>query len=251
MSELKQNSEKNIFIPGTKWLLNNNINGYKNIESNELATEIIAGRKLEIKDYPKNNAFESSQRVKVKLLEDGYICWLELKEIQAQVKQIYNWQPILFSKKEICMQIPQILDWVERASKKTNYYLWGGTFGPNFDCSGLIQTAFSLKNIWIPRDAYQQEKFCTKIEFNKYTLEGIIPGDLLFFGNDKRCSHVAIYIDEGYYWHSSGIENGRNGIGIDNLKIISKDSISFYYKSILRGAGRIESCHDGTEVDQS
>ena len=52
MSELKQISEKHIFIPKTKWLLNNSINGYKNTESNELATEIICGRHFEITSYP-------------------------------------------------------------------------------------------------------------------------------------------------------------------------------------------------------
>ena len=90
--------------------------------------------------------------------------------------------------------------------------------------------------------------FCKKIKTDITTLEGIIPGDLLFFGKGK-CSHVGIYIGNGYYWHSSGIENGRNGIGRDNLKAISKNSISSYYQSIFRGAGRIENCHDGKGLD--
>ncbi len=250
MSELKQDPRKNIFIPGTKWLLNNSINGYQSCASNELATEIITGRKFEITfSSAKSNLYQTKGRVKARLLEDGYICWLELKEIEEQVKKITTWKPLLLSREEINQQIPKILDWIETTSKKTNYYLWGGTAGPNFDCSGLIQTAFSLRNIWIPRDSYQQEKFCKKIKFNQNTLEGIIPGDLLFFGNQEKCSHVAIYIGEGLYWHSSGIENGRNGIGKDTLKIINKNSISYYYQSILRGAGRIENCHDGTELD--
>ena len=250
MSVQKKNSMENILLPGTRWLLNNNINGYKNIKSNELATEIFSGRKFEITfaSY-KINSYESQKRVRVKLLEDGYICWIELEEIQKIVQPATKWEPLLLSKEEIKKQIPLILDWIENTSKKTNYYLWGGTLGPNFDCSGLIQTAFSVRGIWIPRDSYQQEKFCRRIEFNKKTLEGVIPGDLLFFGNDKKCTHVAIYIGEGFYWHSSGKETGRDGIGKDTLKIISKNSISSYYQSILRGAGRIENCHDGTELD--
>ncbi len=249
MKELKQDSQKNIFSTGTKWLLTNNINGYENIESNELATEIISGRKFEIISEADNiDTSNKNQRVKARLLEDGYICFLDLKEIKEQVKLITNWKPQLFSKEEIKKQIPKILNWIEITSRKPNYYLWGGTLGPNFDCSGLIQTAFSLRKIWIPRDAYQQEIFCKKIEFDRVTLEGIMPGDLIFFGKNEKCSHVGIYINEGFYWHSSGERNGRNGIGKDSLKIISKNAISSYYQSILRGAGRIESCHDGTEL---
>ncbi len=236
-------------MAGSKWLLNNNVKGYKNMETNELATEILSGRKFGIIFHP--NTIKTNKlptKVKVKLLEDGYICWLELKEIQKQVKELNHWKPLLLSKQEISKQIPNILDWIEQTSKKPNCYLWGGTIGPNFDCSGLIQRAFSLRSIWIPRDSYQQEKFCRKIKFNRSTLQGIIPGDLLFFGNNQKCSHVGIYIGKGNYWHSSGIENGRNGIGIDTLEMINKDSISSYYQSILRGAGRIESCHDGAEI---
>ncbi|AAQ00719.1 MULTISPECIES: C40 family peptidase [Prochlorococcus] len=249
MAVLKIACQKETLIPGSLWLLNNNINGYKNIASNELATEVIAGRKFEIiYDTQSTSPPSEKERVKVRLLEDGYICWLEIRDIFDQIETTAPWEPILLEKHEIANRLPKILIWIEKTSKSPNQYLWGGTAGPNFDCSGLVQTAFSSEDIWLPRDAYQQEKFCKPVDFNKNTLKEIIPGDLLFFGDSKKCTHVAIYKGKGNYWHSSGTKNGRNGIGIDTLNPIHKNSISSYYSSILRGAGRVESCHDGSSI---
>ena len=54
-----------------------------------------------------------------------------------------------------------------------------------------------------------------------------------------------IYIGEGAYWHSSGCEDGRNGIGIDYLNSNNSNQISSNYFSKLRGAGRVEDCYNG------
>ena len=119
-----------------------------------------------------------------------------------------------------------------------NKYRWGGTLGPDFDCSGLIQTAFMNQKIYIPRDSYQIKSFCKHL-FNftesKYSLK---KGDILFFGNKKKCDHVGIYLGNGIYYHSSGKDYGRNGIGFDTLKE-TNDKISLYYQSKILSAGRI------------
>ena len=123
-------------------------------------------------------------------------------------------------------------------SKVKNKYLWGGTLGPNFDCSGLIQTAFLNHEIYIPRDSYQIKSFCRHLfnfSENNYSLK---KGDILFFGNKIKCDHVGIYKGDGLYYHSSGIDYGRNGIGIDTLKE-TNDKISLHYQSKLMSAGRI------------
>ena len=121
---------------------------------------------------------------------------------------------------------------------RTNEYLWGGTLGPNFDCSGLIQTAFLKHGINIPRDSYQIKSFCKHLFYHKESYKDLRPGDLLFFGNEEKCDHIGIYKGDGLYYHSSGKDFGRNGIGLDTLKK-SNDKISLHYKSKLISAGRV------------
>ena len=70
----------------------------------------------------------------------------------------------------------------------------------------------------------------------------------IFFGNNKKCSHVGLYKGKKVYWHSSGKENGRNGIGIDELQPTNKNRISTFYSSRLRSIGRVESCHNGNTL---
>ncbi len=249
MSEIKITDKRITLNPGDLWVLQTSVKGYQNNKSNELATEVIAGRNFAIINKSKHHSYLiDDARIQVRLLEDGYICWFELKDIVGQIKKCNGWKPKAIRRKTILKKLPKILKWIEQTSQSPNHYLWGGTIGPNFDCSGLIQTAFYLEDIWLPRDAYQQERFCRGVDFNKETLEGIIPGDLIFFGDKKKCSHVAIYKGEGTYWHSSGKTNGRDGIGLDSLKPINNNDISSYYLSILRGAGRVESCHDGSFI---
>ncbi|WP_269621861.1 C40 family peptidase [Prochlorococcus marinus] len=246
MSRINIACSEEKLISGSLWKLNTNVNGFKNIKSNELATEVISGRKFEIKHNIQRTY--NGTRLRVRLLEDSYDCWFELKDIIDHIEPINRWRPTTLSKEQIKKKLPNILNWIEKSYNIPNHYLWGGTVGPNFDCSGLIQRAFSIEGIWLPRDAYQQERFCTSLKFDQNTLKEIHPGDLLFFGTKYKCSHVAIYKGGSSYWHSSGKQHGHNGIGIDTLQPITKNTISSYYLSIFRGAGRVESCHDGSSL---
>ncbi len=72
-------------------------------------------------------------------------------------------------------------------------YLWGGTTPAGFDCSGLMQYVYKSQGINIPRTSQEQQKFCTKVEFND-----IKPGDLVF-NKEIDATHVGMYIGNDLY----------------------------------------------------
>jgi hypothetical protein len=176
-------------------------------------------------------------RILVQFYEDGYICWIDLDKLFIEKFDVKN---SFLESEQILIQtkIPLILSWIKDRSKEKNIYLWGGTLGPNFDCSGLIQTAFLNHKIYIPRDSYQIKSFCKHLFNFKENNKSLKKGDILFFGKQNKCDHVGIYKGDGLYYHSSGIDYGRNGIGIDTLKE-TNDKISLHYQSKLISAGRI------------
>ena len=234
-------------LSGTCWQLCASVNGFADSTSDELVTQAVAGRSFQLIDDFSQKSCQADQfsRLQVRLLEDGYLCWVDFSE---GINRAFNrgpGQPYLCTKDQIQEKIPSVLTWLEKAESQENQYLWGGTIGPNFDCSGLVQMAFASQEIWLPRDAYQQERFCETIEISRSNYQMLQPGDLLFFGSPEKCTHVGIYIGDGKYCHSSGILNGRNGIGCDYLQAGFDNAIASHYFSQLRGAGRIVTCHNG------
>ncbi len=202
-------------------------NLYNSPACNELATQVAAGRHLIIVPCkPQEKA------TRVQLCEDGYYAWLSLDNQQDIQPAQTPYQASHVSRPDIETRIPDVIAFTKAAMDTPNYYLWGGTVAPNYDCSGLMQAAFASQGIWIPRDSYQQEEFCQKIHERD-----LAPGDLVFFG-DKRINHVGLYLGEGYYIHSSGKETGRNGIGIDILADTG-DEISRHYLKKLWSFGRV------------
>jgi len=188
-------------------------------------------------------------RVKVRLLEDDYICWFRFSELIHQASKIESWESEFVNEEKIISRIPEILTWTKAAKKVSNEYLWGGTIGPNFDCSGFVQSAFASSGIWIPRDAYQQEKFCQNIAFDIEAIhKELKPGDLLFFGSSEKCTHVGLHIENGFYIHSSGVTDGHNGIEIDGLFQPNLGKISSFYRSKFRSAGRVISCYQSEKL---
>ena len=234
------------FVLGSLWKLRINIDAFKNEYSNELVTQASIGRGFQLIDFLQID-FKNKKiidRVKVRLLEDDYICWFRFSDLTNNASKIDSWDSEVLTQEEIANRIPEILSRAKSAKKMRNKYLWGGTIGPDFDCSGLVQSAFSGSGIWIPRDAYQQEKFCKNIAFEINDLgEKLIPGDLLFFGSSDECNHVGLHIENGFYLHSSGVSNGHNGIEIDGLLQTNLGEIASFYRSQFRSAGRVISCY--------
>ncbi|AFZ14549.1 NLP/P60 protein [Crinalium epipsammum PCC 9333] len=205
-----------------------NLNLYDSPSCASLATQAAAGRHLHILS---TTAQENA--VEVRLCEDGYSAWLLIQDLQHLEPAKTAYSAIAVSSSEIQARIPTAIAFTQKAMQQDNYYLWGGTVAPNYDCSGLMQAAFASVGIWLPRDSYQQEAFTQPI-----SLEQLQPGDLIFFGTPQKTTHVALHLGEGRYIHSSGKEIGRNGIGIDQLSEHG-DQVSRSYYQQLRRAGRV------------
>ena len=220
------------------WRLRSNVNGYSRATGDGLATQANAGRSFRILKVV-------GSRLQVRLLDDGYQCWIDQDAVIGKAELRGAWKPRLLTAAEIERRIPNVLAWSERVEQQPNSYLWGGTTEPNMDCSGLMQMAFASQQIWIPRDAYQQEQFCQPIAMTAGACHLLQPGDLIFFGSRQRCTHVGLHLGNGRYRHSSGKEHGRNGIGIDSLQPQDNHPVACHYRAELRGAGRVVRCHDG------
>ena len=216
------------------------LNIYDSPSCNRLATQAASGRHLRILSLYGNTAVE------VCLCEDDYPGWLLMQDLNVLESASVPYQAIALSEDEIRNRIPAVITFTHLAMQQPNYYLWGGTVEPNYDCSGLIQAAFAFVGVWLPRDAYQQEAFTQSI-----TIEQLLPGDLVFFGSAEKANHVGLYLGEGFYIHSSGQEMGRNGIGIDRLSE-QGDEISRSYYRQLRSCGRVVECYDtAPDADQA
>jgi NlpC/P60 family/Bacterial dipeptidyl-peptidase Sh3 domain len=205
------------------------LNLYSSPACQGLATQAATNRHLRIVSIdPTGNA------IPIRLCEDDYPAWLKLDDVQALELTTDIYRSIPIDRSTIAAKIPEIIAFTHAAMSVPNQYLWGGTVAPNYDCSGLMQAAFQSQGIWLPRDSYQQEAFTQRISISE-----LLPGDLIFFGTPEKTDHVALHLGDLRYIHSSGVQMGRNGIGIDLLAEASQDSVSSGYYAKLRCCSRV------------
>jgi hypothetical protein len=213
--------------PSGEYFCLKNLDLYDDPECQSLGSQASKGQRVQMLNK------EVEQAVRVMTVEDGYGTWLKKEDLEflEVADEPYEFMP--FNRAEIETKLEAVLIFAQAAKQVNNVYLWGGTTAPNYDCSGLVQSAFASENIWLPRNSYQQGDFTERV-----ALEDLLPGDLIFFAKGRRIDHVALYLGEGYYIHSSGREMGRNGIGLDRLWE-PWATISRAYYQTLWGFGRV------------
>lgn len=104
-------------------------------------------------------------------------------------------------------------------------YRWGGATPAGFDCSGLVYYTYRKAGLEVPRTSQQQFHAAQPVPIGS-----VEPGDLVFFGQRGRISHVGIYIGDERFIHAP--ESGRT---------VTVASLSDgYYRARFAGAGRFD-----------
>jgi cell wall-associated NlpC family hydrolase len=103
-------------------------------------------------------------------------------------------------------------------------YVFGGEeAGVGFDCSGLVQWAWSQAGVAIPRTTETQWPALTHV-----SLDALQPGDLLFYFNldgDNQVDHVVMYTGAGPYGTDTVIQAPFTGSTVSYSPIFTEDLI--------------------------
>ncbi len=103
-------------------------------------------------------------------------------------------------------------------------YRYGGTSPSGFDCSGLVQYAYSRAGLNVPRTTGQLWSATKPV-----AQHDLASGDLLFLSIEGKMSHVGMYLGERRFVHAP--QSGRS------VSVASLDAP--FYRSALIRAGRL------------
>ena len=76
-------------------------------------------------------------------------------------------------------------------------YKYGGRTPRGFDCSGLVFYVYGEAGVTVPRTAREQLRASRSL-----ALKEAVPGDLLFFKEKNKVSHVGIYLGGQRFVHA-------------------------------------------------
>lgn len=178
---------------------------------NAIVSDLVMGNILEYIDG-------DAKTIKLRTPDgrEGYANTEDINELSSWADQSFN---------------PELIEKTARRMMGTPY-LWGGTSTKANDCSGFAKTCYFANGIILQRDASQQALTGEKINASDW--KSAEPCDLLFFGSNKgRVTHVAIYLGNGEYIHSSG------RVKINSVDPDAKDYLTTPFLSISRINGQI------------
>ena len=110
-------------------------------------------------------------------------------------------------------------------------YRWGGTAENGFDCSGLIQYAYGVHGIRLPRRSRDQATLGAEVA---PVTEALRPGDILLFSSSPGAgvTHVGMYVGEQKFIHSA-----NDGVKLSQLE--PHDAQGAYWMARWVGARRV------------
>ena len=203
----------------------------ENSDKAEMVTQLLFGESVEILETAGNWA-------KIKTDYDGYEGWVDPKQIslvseeefsRRQVKILSDNfsfytikdQKMLLSAGSECENLDQQNTQKSISEIAVDFlnvpYLWGGRNFFGIDCSGFTQLVYKIKDIKLPRDAYQQAECGFVLDF----IEEAEPGDLAFFENEEgRIIHVGIMLENQKIIHAHGKVRIDQ---LDSVGIFNKD----------------------------
>lgn len=106
----------------------------------------------------------------------------------------------------------------------TRYRYGGADPIGGFDCSGLVHYAYGQAGYRVPRTSQELFRAVRKI-----AVGDALSGDLMFFQDQTKLSHVGIYVGDGLFVHAPA--SGQN------VSVASLDSP--YYRQHLVAVGRL------------
>ncbi len=192
----------------------------------EMINQVLFGETFKILEKKENWSF-------IKLSHDNYIGWISNSQYKKRVKKKIE---SYISNKTYCnikinhIKQPLVLGsfipknelerrdlkidfklnfcdtnnfdiWFQKIAKKylNTPYLWGGRTPLGIDCSGFTQMVYRFFKINLPRDSHQQATKGKTINFKNCKI-----GDLAFFEEKNKITHVGIILPNKKIIHSSG-----------------------------------------------
>ena len=105
-----------------------------------------------------------------------------------------------------------------------NYRYGGMNPTTGFDCSGLVFYSYTQAGVSVPRTSREQFSAARKI-----SLADAQPGDVVFFQDQEKLSHVGIYLGQRRFIHAPS--SGRT-VSVANID-------APYYQEHLVAVGRL------------